>query len=92
MLISEALGGGPVEVGTDEYLLLKDPLAAGIIAKIKAASKTVTMRIFNAVSRHFTLLEQPDHANSRRAFNGTIPRYSFDAEKLAFIRLDESLA
>ena len=81
------------DAGADEFILLKNPLAAGIIAKIRARSKPLSD--YADVQRGvtpFNLSDAPNHANSRPAFSGTIRRYSFNGGKPAFIRFDESLA
>jgi len=79
--------------GSDQFLTYADTTAAQLITKIQSRSKP--LKDFADVQRGvtpFNLTEKPDHAHSRRAFEGTVRRYSFDPGKKRFVRFDDSLA
>ncbi|MFN3828340.1 MAG: Eco57I restriction-modification methylase domain-containing protein [Micavibrio sp.] len=81
------------EAGSDEYVLLRDPLAAQIINKIRSKSKPLSeyADIQRGVTP-FNLTPEPIHENSRPAFNGTIRKYKFTEGERVYIRFDNSLA
>jgi adenine-specific DNA-methyltransferase len=79
--------------GGDEFLTRSDPHILAVLAKIRKSS--VPLSQCSDVQRGvtpFVLTERPFHANSRRAFDGTIRRYTVEAGPIKYIRFDDSLA
>jgi hypothetical protein len=79
--------------GGDEYLTSADADESALMKKVVGQSRPLSD--FADVQRGVTpfhLTENPDHANSREAFNGTVRRYTFVPGDRKFIRYDESLA
>jgi hypothetical protein len=79
--------------GGDEFLTRSDSAVLRILSKIHQNS--VPLGQCADVQRGvtpFALTETPNHKNSRRAFAGTIRRYSVDEGPVRYIRFDDSLA
>ena len=79
--------------GADQFLTYADTATAALIAKIQNRGKP--LKDFADVQRGvtpFNLTEKPEHPNSRRAFDGTVRRYSFDPGNERYVRFDDSLA
>jgi hypothetical protein len=77
----------------DQFLTYADTASSELIIKIQTRGKP--LKDFADVQRGvtpFNLTEKADHPHSRRAFEGTVRRYSFDSGEKRFIRFDESLA
>jgi type I restriction-modification system DNA methylase subunit len=77
----------------DEFLTYADSIATRLIHKIQSNSKP--LKEFADVQRGvtpFNLTDSPTHATSRRAFNGTVRRYSIEQKNLLYIRFDDTLA
>src|SRR5208282_5135523 len=79
--------------GTDQFLTYADIATAALITKIQNRGKP--LKDFADVQRGvtpFDLTEKPEHPYSRRAFDGTVRRYSFDRGNERYVRFDDSLA
>ena len=79
--------------GADLFLTYADTAAAALITRIQNRCKP--LKDFADVQRGvtpFNLTERPEHAHSRRAFDGTVRRYSFDPGNERYVRFDDSLA
>ncbi|MET0465637.1 MAG: N-6 DNA methylase [Chitinophagaceae bacterium] len=78
---------------SDEYLTYADFATTLLMRKIQNGSKT--LQEFADVQRGvtpFELTDQPTHATSRRAFDGTVRRYFLEHKTVRYIRFDETLA
>ncbi len=77
----------------DEFLTYADAGASSLIAKIQRAGKQLgELTDVQRGVTPFQLTEKKTHATSRRAFAGTVRRYSIDAGPRRFIRFDDTLA
>ena len=79
--------------GNDEYLTYADSAATSVIRKIQNKGKA--LKEFADVQRGvtpFELTEKPTHKTSRRAFAGTVRRYTVDEGLIRYIRFDDTLA
>jgi len=79
--------------GSDEYLTYADSATTSLIRKIQTHSRP--LQDFADVQRGvtpFVLTEQPTHPTIRRAFDGTVRRYSVDIGPVRYIRFDDTLA
>ena len=79
--------------GSDLYLTYADSNKLEIISKIQG--RHVTLGEVADVQRGVTpfhLTIRPDYKTSKRAFAGTIRRYSYDAGPEQYLRYDETLA
>jgi type I restriction-modification system DNA methylase subunit len=79
--------------GTDQFLTYADTATATLITKIQNRGKS--LKDFADIQRGVTpynLTERPEHTHSRRAFDGTVRRYSFDPGNERYLRFDDSLA
>lgn len=77
----------------DQFLTYADTATAALISKMQMCGKP--LKDFADVQRGvtpFSLTESPEHPHSRRAFDGTVRRYSIDAGEKRYVRFDESLA
>jgi predicted RNA methylase len=79
--------------GGDEFLTYADSYCTTLINRILSQGRPLgeITDVQRGVTP-FELTTWPNHANSRRAFNGTIKRYIFEDNAPAYIRFDESLA
>ncbi len=78
---------------SDEYLTYADSATTSLMRKIK--NQNDPLEKLADVQRgvtpfHFT--EKPDFKTSRRAFDGTVRRYTIDTGGIRYIRFDKSLA
>jgi type I restriction-modification system DNA methylase subunit len=79
--------------GADQFLTYADTATAVLITKIQNQAKP--LKDFADVQRGvtpFNLTEKPEHPHSRRAFDGTVRRYSFGPGNERYVRFDDSLA
>jgi adenine-specific DNA-methyltransferase len=79
--------------GADEYLTYADSATTKLIWKINKNS--LPLGAVADVQRGvtpFNLDEKPLYATSRRAFSGTVRRYTIEQDLARYIRFDESLA
>jgi len=79
--------------GSDQFLTYADTASAALIAKIQ--NRGNPLKDFADVQRGvtpFNVTEESEHPHSRRAFDGTVRRYSFDPGSERYIRFDDSLA
>ncbi len=77
----------------DEYLTYANADTISLMRKIQKRSKP--LQYFADIQRGvtpFALTDEPTHPNSRPAFDGTLRRYSVEANKVRYIRFDETLA
>ncbi len=81
------------EHGRDEFLTYADQGTVDLISKLQARGKP--LGLFADVQRGvtpFKLSDSATHRTSRRAFDGTVRRYTFDPGPVRFIRLDDTIA
>jgi hypothetical protein len=79
--------------GSDEFLTYADTASATIMRKLQEQSNPLGS--YADVQRGITpfqLTPKATHKTSRRAFNGTVRRYTLDMGEAAFVRFDQTLA
>jgi hypothetical protein len=79
--------------GADQFLTYADTATAALITKIQNRGKS--LKEFADIQRGvtpFNLTERPEHPHGRRAFDGTVRRYSFDPGNERYVRFDDTLA
>jgi len=81
------------EDGTDEYLTYADSATTALLRKVERSGRPLgELADVQRGVTPFKTTEEPVHSTSRRAFAGTIRRYSVDVGPKAYIRFDDSLA
>jgi type I restriction-modification system DNA methylase subunit len=79
--------------GQNELLTYTDTISGKVIRKIMRAGRPFSE--FADIQRGvtpFNLTDNPTHAASKLAFNGTVRRYVFEGGEKCFIRFDNTLA
>ena len=77
----------------DEYLSYADSASTAVMRKIVATGRPLgEMADVQRGVTPFKLTENPTHATSKPAFNGTVRRYLFQPGETCFIRFDSTLA
>jgi hypothetical protein len=77
----------------DEYLSYADTGATALIRKIATIGRPLSeLADVQRGVTPFNLTNEPTHATSRSAFDGTVRRYSFNRGDKRFIRFDHTLA
>ena len=79
--------------GSDEFLTYADQKTNDLIQKIQQAGRPLgELADVQRGVTPFVLSLAPTHSTSRRAFTGTVRRYSLENGKKSYVRFDDTLA